>query len=128
MVPNPFTQCLAFVVRDTSVDLYVLVTSKDQQTSRNVLNSVIIQSNRLLEPASVICDFEKGLMNAIIEQLPGVNIVGCLFHWKQALRRKMLELYIARPQIAAALTPGVIDVLTVIPVDAIPSKVHHDLD
>jgi hypothetical protein len=130
MAPKPFTQCLVLMVRDPSVDLYVpalyvLVTSKDQETYWNVLDAVIIQTDRLLEPASVTCDFEKGLMNAIIEQFLGVNIVGCLFHWKQALRRKMLELRIARPQIAAALTPDVIDVLiTIIPVDEIPSKVH----
>ncbi|KAG3074319.1 hypothetical protein PC121_g8400 [Phytophthora cactorum] len=61
-------------------------------------------------------------MNAITEQFPLVKIVGCLFHWKQAFRRKMVELRIARPQISAILQPGVIDVLTIIPVDQIADK------
>ncbi|KAG4240934.1 hypothetical protein PC116_g11102 [Phytophthora cactorum] len=80
------------------------------------------RTGRLLEPATVTCDFEHGLMNAITEQFPLVKIVGCLFHWKQALRRKMVELRIARPQISAVLRPGVIDVLTIIPVDQIADK------
>lgn len=100
MGPKPFTQCFFFMVRDSSVDLYVLalyalVAFRDQETYWNVLNSVIIQFGRLLEPASVTCDFEKGLVNAVIDQFPGVNVVGCLIHWKQALRRKMLDLNIA---------------------------------
>lgn len=102
--------------------MYVLLSSKAQSAYWNVLNSVIIQLDRTLEPDTVIRDFEKSLMNAITEQFPAVDIVGCLFHWKQALRRKMLELRIPRPQIATNLHPNVIDVPTIIPVDEIPSK------
>ncbi|KAG4232376.1 hypothetical protein PC116_g19385 [Phytophthora cactorum] len=80
------------------------------------------RTGRLLEPATVTCDFEHGLMNAITEQFPLVKIVGYLFHWKQVLRCKMVEQRIARPQISAVLRPGVIDALTIIPVDQIADK------
>ncbi|KAG3117013.1 hypothetical protein PI124_g4309 [Phytophthora idaei] len=85
------------MVRDPGVDAYMpatymLTDSKQQDTYWNVLNYVIVQTDRLLEPATVTCDFEHGLMNAITEQFPLVKIVGCLFHWKRALRRKMVEL------------------------------------
>lgn len=35
----------------------------------------------------------------------------------------MIELWIPQDQIAAALTPGVLDILTIIPVDQIADKV-----
>ncbi|OWZ21462.1 LOW QUALITY PROTEIN: hypothetical protein PHMEG_0004000 [Phytophthora megakarya] len=59
------------------------------------------------------CDFEKGLMNAVTEQFPLIKIV---------LRRKMIELRIPQDQIAAALSPGMVDVLTIIPVAEIAGK------
>uniref|UniRef100_H3GZT0 MULE transposase domain-containing protein n=1 Tax=Phytophthora ramorum TaxID=164328 RepID=H3GZT0_PHYRM len=121
MVPAPFRQCLIVMVKDLGVDvyvpaMYVLMDSKHQDAYWNALNFVIIQTGRLLEPATVTCDFERGLMNAVIEQFPLVKIMGCLFHWKQALRRKMVELRIPQDQIAAALSSGMVDVLTIIPV------------
>ncbi|KAG3232845.1 hypothetical protein PI124_g22077 [Phytophthora idaei] len=124
MVPRPFTQCLIVMVKDPDVDvyapaMYVLMDSKQQDAYWNALNYVIVQTDRLLEPATVTCDFERGLMNAITDQIPIVKTVGCLFHWKQALRRKMIEQRVPQNQIAAALAPGVIDVLTIIPVDQI---------
>ncbi|POM74565.1 Hypothetical protein PHPALM_8463 [Phytophthora palmivora] len=127
MVPKPFYRCLIVMVRDPGVDLYVpamyvLMDSKQQDVYWNVLNYIVIQTGRLLEPSSVTCDFERALMNAVTEQFPLVKIVGCLFHWKQALRRKMLEKRIPLDQISAALAPDVLDVLTLIPVDEIPDK------
>ncbi|GMF54290.1 unnamed protein product [Phytophthora fragariaefolia] len=123
-----FTQCLIVMVKDPGVDvyvpaMYVLLDSKQQDVYWNAFNYVIIQTGRLLEPAIVTCDFERGLMNAVTDQFPLVKIVGCLFHWKQVLRRKMIELRIPQDQIAAALTPGVLDILTIIPVDQIADKV-----
>ncbi|KAG3066372.1 hypothetical protein PI125_g23881 [Phytophthora idaei] len=128
MVPRPFTQCLIVMVKDPDVDvyapaMYVLMDSKQQDAYWNALNYVIVQTDRLLEPATVTCDFERGLMNAITDQIPIVKTVGCLFHWKQALRRKMIEQRVPQNQIAAALAPGVIDVLTIIPVDQIADTV-----
>ncbi|OWZ11105.1 hypothetical protein PHMEG_00015926 [Phytophthora megakarya] len=120
-VPATFQQCLIMMVKGLGVDvyvpaIYVLMDSKHQDAYCNALNFVIIQTGRLLEPATVTCDFEKGLMNAVTEQFSLVKIMGCLFHWKQPLRRKMIELRIPQDQIAAALSPGMMDVLTIIPV------------
>ncbi|KAL5247507.1 hypothetical protein ACHWQZ_G019400 [Mnemiopsis leidyi] len=41
------------------------------------------------EPQSVLCDFERGLHNAVQHVWPGVTVRGCYFHYKQALWRKM---------------------------------------
>ncbi|KAG2823963.1 hypothetical protein PC129_g8410 [Phytophthora cactorum] len=58
MVPRPFTQCLIVMVRDPGVDvdvpaMYVLMDSKQQDAYWNALNYVVVQTSRLLEPATV---------------------------------------------------------------------------
>ncbi|EGZ18329.1 hypothetical protein PHYSODRAFT_332150 [Phytophthora sojae] len=127
VVPKPFSQCLIVMAFEPSVDLYVpvcyvLVQVKSQETYWRVLNELVILSNRQLEPENVTCDFEPALVNAVLEQFPTANLVGCLFHWKQALRRKMLELRLPEDQIKDALSPGRLDTLTVIPEDQIAEK------
>ena len=83
---------------------------------------MIVASGWRLEPFSVTCDFEKALHNAVIGQFKGCKLNGCLFHWKQAIRRKMLALKIDGEQISMAMTKFVLDVLTVIPPNEILSK------
>ncbi len=38
---------------------------------------------------SILCDFEKGLHNALHSIFPSTTVRGCYFHFKQALLRKM---------------------------------------
>ena len=45
-----------------------------------------------MRPLSITCDFEKALHNAISVEFPQTFINGCLFHWKQAIRQKVIEL------------------------------------
>ena len=79
-------------------------------------------SQHRLEPETVTCDFEKGLMKAIDQQFPRGKINGCLFHWKQAIRRKMLSLKIDQEYVGHAMTKNCIDILTIIPRDEILVK------
>ncbi|KAG2777309.1 hypothetical protein PC129_g11902 [Phytophthora cactorum] len=70
---------------DATVDVYVpvmwvLVEGKDQDTYLDAFNWVIIASDRRLAPASVSCDFELAVINAVVAQFPRVNVVGCLFY------------------------------------------------
>ena len=37
----------------------------------------------------MICDFELSLLNAIDVQLPEADLLGCFFHFRQALRRRL---------------------------------------
>ncbi|DBA02855.1 TPA: hypothetical protein N0F65_006645 [Lagenidium giganteum] len=67
----------------------------------------------LADGQTVVCDFAQGMMNAIRDELPNTGIVGCLFHWKQALRRKMASLGISRQHISVAMAPGNMGLLTV---------------
>ncbi|DBA00795.1 TPA: hypothetical protein N0F65_004700 [Lagenidium giganteum] len=55
-----------------------------------------------------------GPINAVSEQFLNADIIGGLFHWKQALRRKIKQLCISEPQAQIAMTREVLDMLTVI--------------
>ncbi|XP_003369569.1 conserved hypothetical protein [Trichinella spiralis] len=46
----------------------------------------------VLQPQTVICDFETALIPALQGTFPGVNIQGCYFHFCQAVMRKVTEL------------------------------------
>ncbi|KUF91609.1 Hematopoietic prostaglandin D synthase [Phytophthora nicotianae] len=81
-----------------------------------------MQCDLQVEPRYVMCDFELGLVNAVRQQFAGVPIVGCLFHWKQALRRKLIDLRIPKETVSHVMASGAIDVLTVIPIDEIAEK------
>ncbi|ETN00780.1 hypothetical protein PPTG_17751 [Phytophthora nicotianae INRA-310] len=50
--------------------------------------------------------FEQALHIGIRDQFESAHIVGCLFYWKQAIRRKMISLGITRAEVAAAMEPG----------------------
>ena len=43
-----------------------------------------------MSPKCIYCDFEKALINAIRSQFPKAEIIGCLFHWEQAIRYHMI--------------------------------------
>ena len=91
-------------------------------------NQIIIDLDMKLNPFSVTFDFEPALMKAVEEQFcggglkQGAILNGCLFHWKQAIRRKMMSLHICREQINKAMQTGVIDLLTTIRKEELESK------
>ncbi|EGZ24028.1 hypothetical protein PHYSODRAFT_325182 [Phytophthora sojae] len=107
--PKPFSQVAIIMGFDPAFDLYlpifyVLLQGKEQQTYWHMLDMVIMQCDMQVDPRTVTCDFELGLINAEREQFPGVPLVGCLFHWKQALRRKMLDLRIPVDTVANVMS------------------------
>ncbi|KAF0989255.1 hypothetical protein HZS_5593 [Henneguya salminicola] len=86
-VPKPFKQCLILMVFDNKTDLYI-------------------------PPLTITIDFEKGLISACVKQFKNTHIIGCLFHYKKALRRKLIKLRIDIEEIAEAMKPGMVDRLT----------------
>ena len=74
---------------------------------------------------TITCDFEKGMLKSIEEEFSRENvpIVCCLFHLKQALRRKLEYSGISKHDISDLMGQnGKIDVLTIIPIDDILVK------
>ncbi|KRZ50160.1 hypothetical protein T02_4167 [Trichinella nativa] len=46
----------------------------------------------VLQPQTVICDFETALIRTLLATFPGVHIQGCYFHICQAVLRKVTNL------------------------------------
>lgn len=93
--------------------------SRDESSYSNVLHWIKVQCGFQLNPSAITCDFEKGLINAIVNHFNQSKIIGCLFHLKQALRRKLLSLRINRQQVHEAMQNGHLDLLTIIPTNEI---------
>lgn len=126
--PKGYSQCLIFMIYSVPHDLYipvfyVLMTAKKKDLYNHVLQSIISAADWRLFAKSVTCDFEPALLEAVGLQFREANLIGCAFHWKQALRRKLLEYDIPDDLISLLMDEnGLINLLTVIPIDEIESK------
>jgi hypothetical protein len=108
VTPAPFSQCLIIMAFDPSTNLYVpcvwaLMTAKCEYLYCEVLHSVIVALKYHWSPKVVVVDFEKALLNSIKYQFPKSKIVGCYFHFRQALHRKMTKLSIQSERVSIAL-------------------------
>ena len=121
------------MIYSSAHDLYVpiffiLLQSKDQVAYYLALQMAINGSDWKLDAKTKTCDFERSLLNALNHQFPEEETptIGCLFHFKQALRRKLLGYRISREVIHALMGPnGLINLLTIAPVEEIITKVSY---
>ena len=126
-VPKGFSQCLVIMAHDKSTSMYipifyVLMQSKLQMAYQHALRMCVAATDDNMEVINATCDFEKGIINALKCQFKK-PIVGCEFHWKQAIRRKLLELNVPRDKITALVDAnGLLNILTVIPIEDIENK------
>ena len=97
VVPCGYLQLVTFAIRDPNTGyvkpgLWALLNSKDEESYHHLFQIVkyIASSSGTntwrLESATL--DFEVAAMNAFRNQFPNARIVGCLFHFKQALYRE----------------------------------------
>ncbi|RAW20268.1 hypothetical protein PC110_g23290 [Phytophthora cactorum] len=77
-----------------------------------------------LDPGTVCCDFEMALLQGAKDQFPDAKRIGCLFHWEQAIRRKLVALRISEDKIKKVMTLGALDTLTVLP----PAKFERGIE
>jgi len=126
VTPKPFYQCLVVMIFDDILQiyipiLYILTTNKSKKMYRNALEWIFKLSGRRINPQTVTCDFELALINAIQGIFPFSKINGCLFHWKQAIWRKLLSLKLSNEKeiVEIGMHKKSIDILTVIPVNEI---------
>ena len=89
----------------------------------HAFNQVVVTSNWKIKVGTYTSDFEKGMMNQLEEQFGGANggtHVGCLFHFKQALRRHLIKkIRMDEGSVTAAMKIGSLDLLSVIPRDEV---------
>jgi hypothetical protein len=97
--PHPYTQLLTVhgLFRGSVVPLcFSLVcgktTAQYRQIFQHIIHRVRTVCHRRWAPATVICDFEIGLITALETELPSTRIRGCYFHYTQSLWRKVSSL------------------------------------
>lgn len=101
-VPNFFNSLYTLhVMRDGIMVtcVYCLLTNRTSSTYINMLRmiqDICSEYDLALNPESFTIDFELAMVRAINTVLPQTQVVGCLFHFSQCLRRKVQELGLAR--------------------------------
>jgi hypothetical protein len=98
IVPKGFYQLMIIMVYSSAHEtyvpvLYILLQNKKEHTYLRALTEAEFAANHHLRPKTVTCDFELALINAIVGKFPNVPLIGCLFHFKQAIRRKLVKDY-----------------------------------
>jgi hypothetical protein len=73
---------------------YVLLEDKYESTYHHALMNIVAAMDWKLKASSYCIDFEKGLQKVFKNQFKKIPCIGCLFHWKQALRRKLVQLHV----------------------------------
>ena len=127
-VPKGFEQCLIVMVYDRSTSLYVpifyvLLQSKLENAYFHALQLCISSADWQFTAKTITCDFEQVVLNAVEANFPSVPVIGCVFHWKQALRRKLLAYHIPKDVISRLMGPdGLINILTHCPIEEIETK------
>jgi hypothetical protein len=98
IVPQHYKQLLIFMGHHTTTDvyfpaMYVLMDSKKECAYEYVLRVVFSWVGNSQLPKRVTTDFEQGLINVLCQVLPNdTDYIGCYFHFKHAIRRKLIEL------------------------------------
>ena len=99
--PNPFNQLLIIMCKDpmtntASPDCFMLINSKTGNSYRKVFDSfralLTCYDKVQLKLKSATVDFEQGLHLGFNQAFHGVRLIGCLFHFKQALHRQAAKL------------------------------------
>ncbi len=129
IAPKPFYQCLVVMIFEETLQiylpiLYILMTNKSQKMYWNALELIFKLSGRRANPKTTMCDFEQALLNTIGGMFPYSKIIGCFFHWKQAICRKLISLKFENEKeiVELAMVKNSMDILTVIPVNEIRTK------
>ncbi|KAJ5077045.1 hypothetical protein M0811_00365 [Anaeramoeba ignava] len=93
IAPKPFKQLLVIMGFDSETEtyypcIYALLTGKQMELYVQCFEYI---KNTLLQnkwnPKFITCDFERSLLTAICKVFPTSKLVGCYFHFKQALQR-----------------------------------------
>lgn len=72
--------------------VFVLMSGKKTKDYRKVMRTILDLLPQKPKVNQVMVDFEKAMQNCLHEVLPDVMVKGCVFHWTQALWRKIKEL------------------------------------
>ena len=94
---------------------YVLMTSKSERCYQEAFKCILADLDHQMDPAVVGVDFEPAFIKTARIFFPKALIIGCFFHFKQALRRKLQKLGFPDQAIDHMMRWGVLDVITALP-------------
>jgi hypothetical protein len=125
-VPQPFYQCLIVMVFDKALLIYIpvmwiLMTGKTTECYHQAFTYIQGEAPDC-EPSFIGVDFERAFFTNAGLFFPESDLVGCLFHFKQAGRRKMGKLGIDTIEMTIAMARGVYDLLTILPKDELEER------
>ncbi|KRZ15892.1 hypothetical protein T11_17394 [Trichinella zimbabwensis] len=109
--------------------VYSLTVRKDVVSHCENFDNLIVKAAALgvvLQPQTVICDFETALIPAVQGSFPGVHVQGCYFHFCQAVLRKVADLGLRSRYLREAETKKVIKMLMAtafLPLAEVPAAV-----
>ena len=126
-MPVPFYQCLIIMVFDAAHKVYVpvawiLMSGKTEECCGQAFNW-LTSAVEDIDASYIGVDFERAFFTQLGTHFPDAKLMGCLFHFKQAARRKMVDLGIPDSEIKFAMARGMYDLLTVIPIDQLEKGV-----
>lgn len=126
-VPKPFYQCFILMVKDKSLSsyipvAYILMTGKTQECYYQALHVFKCDTDHECDPYSVGVDYEVAFFKMVNVQFPDAFLVGCFFHFMQALLKKLKELHVPKEQIAIAIRPDMLGLLPYLPKDELFAK------
>jgi len=85
----------------------------------HAMQYVLDTTEYAMDPEFMYCDFEPRMILSIRDDFPETQNIGCLFHFKQAYRRKMKKYRISEQECSIVMEYGVLGMLTVIPQDKV---------
>ena len=127
-VPKGFYQLMVIMVYSASHQMYIpvffmLLQSKDEDVYQHAIMMFIAATGWTADAKTVTVDYEQALIKTASIQFKGSSIVGWLFHWKQAIRRKLISLHIPENLVSKFIAKGgTLELLCVIPIREIMTK------
>lgn len=127
-VPSPFLQCLIVMVYDEGTRLFVpcaycLLTSKNETLYLACFQQLIVLMKFNWMPRIITSDFESSLLKAIRHEFPESRLLGCYFHFKKAIERKLTKYKINFNNSCKILSK--MELLTVLPINEIYQGVEY---
>ena len=102
---------------------YMLLQKKKELTYRHALQACTSSSEGKMQATTYTSDFDHGIISSMKAEFPAGVAVGCLFYWKQAIKRKSVDFHIPKHLIRMLIgTDRVMNILTVIPIEDFLSK------
>jgi hypothetical protein len=92
---------------------YALLTGKNEYLYCALLRELVVLLDYKWMSKIVVVDFEKALVNAVKYEFSESRIIGCYFHFKQALSKKMTKYVSDADEVRKCL--DAVNVLTLVP-------------